>query len=116
MLSSELQALVSRYCEPLRAAGVDTVLLGCTHYPLIRELWQRALGAGVQLLQVEEAVAQQAARLWCLPKGGDGSIVLSSTGDAVVLGHLAREALGWRGFALEQALVPGTGIEPVRPR
>ena len=39
----------------------DVVVLGCTHYPLIRPLWQAAL-PGVQLLQVEPAVAAQAAR------------------------------------------------------
>lgn len=34
-----------------------------------------------------------------------------SAGDPAVLGRLAREALGWEGFALETVLVPGTGIE-----
>lgn len=116
MQSPELQSLVSRYCEPLRRGGVDTVLLGCTHYPLIRPLWQQALGPDVQLLQVEDAVAQQAARLWPLRQEGDGSLVLSSTADPSVLGRLAQQALGWRRFALEQAVVPGTGVEPVRPR
>ena len=33
-------------CRPLRAAGVDTVILGCTHYPLIRPVLQRELGRG----------------------------------------------------------------------
>lgn len=32
----ELGTLIDRYCEPLKAAGVDTVLLGCTHYPLVQ--------------------------------------------------------------------------------
>ena len=31
-------------CRPLRAAGVDTVILGCTHYPLVRPVLQRTLG------------------------------------------------------------------------
>ena len=29
---------VEGYCEPLKAAGVDTVILGCTHYPLVRPM------------------------------------------------------------------------------
>ena len=37
-------ACVERACEPLREAGVDTVILGCTHYPLVRPVLQRALG------------------------------------------------------------------------
>ena len=35
---------VRTYCEPLREAGVDTVVLGCTHYPLVRPMLQRMLG------------------------------------------------------------------------
>ena len=32
------------YCAPLRDAGVDTVILGCTHYPLVAPMLQRMLG------------------------------------------------------------------------
>ena len=39
----------ARYCAPLRAAEVDTVILGCTHYPLVAPMLQRALGRGVTL-------------------------------------------------------------------
>ena len=35
---------VRAYCAPLREAGVDTVVLGCTHYPLVRPMLQRMLG------------------------------------------------------------------------
>jgi glutamate racemase len=38
---------VRAYCAPLREAGVDTVILGCTHYPLIAPMLQRMLGPGV---------------------------------------------------------------------
>lgn len=114
----ELRALVARYCAPLRKAGVDTALLGCTHYPLIRSLWQAEL-PGVQLLQIEAAVAKQAARLWPEPNWGAGGVVLASSANPEPLGRLARTALGWEGFELRRIdlapLVPGTGIEPVRP-
>jgi glutamate racemase len=114
--SEALQALVAQYCAPLREAKVDTVLLGCTHYPLIRPLWEAQFGPEVQMLQIEEAVAQQAKRLWSGAAHGDAKITLSSTADPSVLGRLAREVLGWEGFALDSVLVPETGIEPVRPR
>jgi len=97
--SAELGELVDRYCATLRAAGVDTVLLGCTHYPLIQARIQAALGDGVRLLNIEDAVARQARRVWegfGLTPGGDAGIVLESTGDPAPLQHLAREALGWR--------------------
>lgn len=97
--SAELGELIERYCAPMRAAGVDTVLLGCTHYPLIQPRIQAALGDGVQLLNIEDAVARQAKRVWDglgVTPSGEGAIVLESTGDPAPLQHLAREALAWR--------------------
>jgi glutamate racemase len=41
---------VRAYTEPLRLAGCDTVILGCTHYPLIRPVFERVLGRGVTLV------------------------------------------------------------------
>ena len=48
---------VEAYCEPLRGAGVDTVILGCTHYPLVRPILQRALGRGVTIVSSGQAIA-----------------------------------------------------------
>ncbi len=52
-------AAVEGYCEPLRDAGVDTVILGCTHYPLVRPLLQRTMGRGVRIVSSGEAIAQE---------------------------------------------------------
>ena len=49
------------YAEPLREAGVDTVILGCTHYPLIRPMLQRIFGRGVTLITSAEEVAREVA-------------------------------------------------------
>src|SRR5829696_2574334 len=38
------------YAEPLKRAGCDTVILGCTHYPLIRPVFQRVFGRDVTLV------------------------------------------------------------------
>jgi glutamate racemase len=48
---------VESYCAPLRAAEVDTVILGCTHYPLVRPIIQRALGRGVEIVSSGQAIA-----------------------------------------------------------
>src|SRR5437588_1023633 len=53
---------VRAYCAPLRAAGVDTVILGCTHYPLVAPLLQRILGRGVTLVTAGSGVARGAER------------------------------------------------------
>jgi glutamate racemase len=46
-------------CGPLRRADVDTVILGCTHYPLIRPMLQRMLGPSVTLISSGAALARQ---------------------------------------------------------
>jgi glutamate racemase len=52
-------ACVDGLCRPLRQAGVDTVILGCTHYPLVRPVLQRALGRGVAIVSSGEAIASE---------------------------------------------------------
>jgi glutamate racemase len=54
--------LVDEYCEPLLAAGVDTAILGCTHYPIVRSVLQRALGRGVTLISSGQAIADEIER------------------------------------------------------
>lgn len=54
----QLVDCVDRVCEPLAAAGVDTVILGCTHYPLVRPMLQRRLGRAVRLVSSGEAIAE----------------------------------------------------------
>ncbi len=60
----QVQQLIRQFCAPLRTAGCDTVVLGCTHYPLLAEQIQAELGPQVHLLDTAEPVARQAARLW----------------------------------------------------
>ncbi len=50
---------VRGYVAPLRAARVDTVILGCTHYPLVAPMLQRMLGRDVRLVSAGAAVARR---------------------------------------------------------
>jgi glutamate racemase len=54
---------VRAYCTPLHRADVDTVILGCTHYPLVRPLLQRMLGREVRLVTAGHAVAATVERM-----------------------------------------------------
>jgi glutamate racemase len=54
-------AAVRDYAAPLKAAGVDTVVLGCTHYPLIRPILQRVFGREVTLVFSAEETAREVA-------------------------------------------------------
>jgi len=55
------EAAVREYVAPLKEVGVDTVILGCTHYPLIRPILQRVLGRAVTLVFSAEETATEAA-------------------------------------------------------
>jgi glutamate racemase len=56
------------YCAPLKRAEVDTLILGCTHYPLVAPMLQRILGRDVRLVSGGHAVAAAAQRT--LERGG----------------------------------------------
>ena len=53
---------VRSYCEPLKRADIDTLILGCTHYPLVAPMLQRMLGRDVRLVTAGHAVAATAQR------------------------------------------------------
>lgn len=58
---------VEFYLESLKRSGIDTLLLGCTHYPLLLRMFERVLGRGVRVvdsaLSTAEAVRAQLAAL-----------------------------------------------------
>jgi glutamate racemase len=59
--NEELTAAVREYAAPLRAAGVDTVVLGCTHYPLVRPVFERVFGRGTTLVFSADETAREVA-------------------------------------------------------
>ncbi|MFJ4373460.1 glutamate racemase [Pseudomonas japonica] len=61
--SPVLQRMLQGYVEPLLAAGCDTIILGCTHYPFLRPLLSRMVPASVAIIDTGAAVARQLQRL-----------------------------------------------------
>jgi len=62
-LQGDIPALVAQeYLEPLKAAGVDTVILGCTHYPLLSDVIRDILGENVRLVDAGRSAAVAAAK------------------------------------------------------
>ena len=57
--SGVTQALLNSYVAPLLQAGCDTLILGCTHYPLLKPLLQRMVPEHVQLIDTGDAVARR---------------------------------------------------------
>jgi glutamate racemase len=50
------------YCAPLKGADIDTLILGCTHFPLVAPMLQRILGRDVRLVSGGHAVAAAVQR------------------------------------------------------
>lgn len=75
------------YCAPFKQAGVDTLILGCTHYPLVAPMLQRILGRDVRLVTAGHAVAATAQRTLEAQgleseRDGEGTYRFLCTGDA----------------------------------
>lgn len=58
-----IEALVARHTQVMRDARVDTLVLGCTHYPLAKPWIEAAMGPGVEIIDTAEAVARRASSL-----------------------------------------------------
>lgn len=77
---------VRGYCAPLREREVDTVILGCTHYPLVAPMLQRTLGRGVTLVSSGTGVARSVERALASdrllnPQTAEGRYAFRCTGD-----------------------------------
>ncbi len=60
--STATQDLLASYVQPLIAAGADTIVLGCTHYPFVRTLIENLVGNDVVLIDTGAAVAKELKR------------------------------------------------------
>ncbi len=73
------------YLKPVLAEGIDTLVLGCTHYPRLKPLLQEEVGSGITLIDSAEAMAAITAKL------------LAESG----LGNPRQEAPGYRFFVTD---------------
>jgi len=94
----ETSAAVREYASDLKEAEVDTVILGCTHYPLIRPIFQRVFGRGVTLVFSAEETAREVAET--LTRKGvenaesrEGTYRFLTTGDPELFREMGRRFL-----------------------
>jgi glutamate racemase len=85
---AEIDLAVREYAGPLKAEDVDTVILGCTHYPLIRPVLERVFGRGTTLIFSAEETAQEVAETLARKGiendlGHEGAYRFLTTGSAV---------------------------------
>ena len=93
--SAEAELLARHYLEP--RPEIDTLVLGCTHYPLLRETLRRAVGDGVALVDSAEVTAET-VRAALAPDGtGPGRVRHLVTGDPAAFAHTAQVIGGVEG-------------------
>ncbi|GAA1903312.1 glutamate racemase [Lapillicoccus jejuensis] len=96
----ELLEVAREYLEPVAAQGVDTLVLGCTHYPLLTGVISYVMGEDVTLVSSAEETAKDVYRVLAdhdllRPDDlGPPQVAFSTTGDPEEFRRLARRFLG----------------------
>ena len=96
----QVLGLAEGYLEPLQRAGVDTLVLGCTHYPLLSGVIQLAMGEQVTLVSSAEETAKDLLRVLTEDDllrphdAGASTRTFEATGDPAVFTALAARFLG----------------------
>lgn len=87
MNSEETKALLEKWLTPMRENNVDTIVLGCTHYPLVSESIEHIMDCNVSLIHTGEAISKHLLRLGT-QKGhlneGDLQVHIHTTGEIQV--------------------------------
>ncbi|NNN06530.1 MAG: glutamate racemase, partial [Elusimicrobia bacterium] len=94
-----VSAVAARYLAPLKAARVDALILGCTHYPYLKPAIARAMGPRVRLIDSAEETARETERLLAelnlrAPRGRRGRREFYASDAPERFRRLARRMLG----------------------
>jgi len=94
----ETTEAVREVAAPLQAAGVDTVILGCTHYPILRPIFQRVFGRSVTLVFSADETAREVAETLARKgiekdDGREGSYRFLTTGDPAAFREMGKRFL-----------------------
>lgn len=109
-----LDARLDTIAADLRTSGADTVVLGCTHYPLVADALAQRLGDGMVLIDTADAVARRVLQLIGPSVGATdiGSLRLLATDRPAALQQAARR---WLGGAPDAALLDLPEPGPDKP-
>ncbi|MBI4066711.1 glutamate racemase [Candidatus Gottesmanbacteria bacterium] len=91
-------ALLHRFLDPLKTGSIDVIVLGCTHYPFIKDTIRGVVGDGVAIIDSGGAVARHTARILdangLRAKAGEPYTVCYTTGDATRVTRVANTLMG----------------------
>ena len=96
----ETEALLREIVVPMLAAEVDTLVLGCTHYPFVIPVLQKVVGTAVSIIDPAPAVARQVKRVLAehnllAANSHNAQSDLVTTGSATVFSQQIRQLLGY---------------------
>lgn len=97
--SEETERLLRRAVEPMLERGVDTIVLGCTHFPLARDQIERICGPDVKIIDSGSAVVRQTKRILeeaslLSDRNRPGEVEFLSSGDRAAFQQKLRRLLG----------------------
>jgi glutamate racemase len=106
------RASIRRCLAPLIAAGIDELVLGCTHFPFLKDAIQAAVGPGVAIVDPSPAVARQVVRVLeergALHAGGEpGRVIYTTSGDPAAFRAALAALLG-------EKMAAGADVRAVR--
>lgn len=97
----QVEGSLRRYLQPMLERGVDTLVLGCTHYPFLVPTIQRIMGQEVTIIDPAPAVARQTGRVLAeqavLNPQGRGDRTFFTSGDPLLFARLMKRLLGEQG-------------------
>jgi glutamate racemase len=110
--SLAVRQILQRALAPMLAAGVDTVVLGCTHYPFVLSQVEEIVGTAVTIIDPAPAVARQTAQILqqhnlLAPPPPRGGVRFVTTGAAELYANQVRQLLGLEDVLVETAVWQG---------
>jgi glutamate racemase len=102
----ELLAVAHEYLDPLTGAGVDTLILGCTHYPLLTGVISYVMGDAITLVSSAEECAKDVYKMLTstglMRESGDPTYTFATTGAPEEFESIGRRFLGAEMMAASQ--------------
>ncbi len=108
--------ILERALQPMLAEGIDTVVLGCTHYPFVIPLIQEIAGPEVRVIDPAPAVARQTQRVldrqgWLAPPGQAGPVRFFTSGEAERFKAQVQRLLGEQKAVVEKVVWSGGEVK-----
>ncbi len=106
------ELVADRYLAPFRSSGIDTLVLGCTHYPLLKAVIARAVGSGIRLIDSATETAKEVTVVleklkWRKPGGGKAVRKYFVTDTPARFEKVGKLFLGETALVAEQVKVGG---------